>query len=302
MSQQQFNNLDLLADVRAILNNNALDAETRLQIVERVSALQVQPFFIPMTGVTDSVFTLFGEIKVVAANLTADYLTKFAANNQHVSITVNTITGSGDITISGDKIDEVTGGISLGVTEIITVDSTPGQAYQTLGKFQTVDSITLGGGISAINYNVMNLGYYDGANQDFWVGGYRADIKVASNTSDLKVRIRKVQNDGGNKYSIVEIEDLGFDSTNTNGQIYDNIRTGPEERSYTMSSVPLVPSGSVQTFKQSDFNTYFTSNENKILGSNDEGIIVSFEGSPTGGLSSISHVTMFLALQAIVSP
>ena len=54
----------------------------------------------------------------------------------------------------------------------------------------------------------------------------------------------------------------------------------------------LAVSNDEVTISQLDFNTYFLSNENFFDGSNNEGMIIDFLGEPTGGISSIDHVTL----------
>ena len=142
-----------------------------------------------------------------------------------------------------------------------------------------------------INYDIGKVGYLDGGNQPVTVLGYRADIRLTGSTGDIRLRGRKVQNDGGKKFSLVAFEDFGFDSFIGGGQYYDHLRTGGSDRSYTMS-VTLAETDDELTLSQLDFNTYFLANENFFDGSNNEGMIIDFLGEPSGGISSIDHVTL----------
>jgi hypothetical protein len=208
-------------------------------------------------------------------------------------ILINSITTGGNITITGTSVSEVTAVPVAGDTEVITVDTTSNQYYQSDKKWLEVTNIDVSA-LTSPNYDVGVVGYIDIGNRDFTLLGSRAEFKTSGTTADIRFRVRKVQDDGAKKMSLVAMEDIGFDSTIGNGQYYDNIRTGGQDRSYTMG-VSLSASDMMIVFKQGDYSIYFTNNENYIECSGKaEGIIIDFLGEPTGGISSIDHGTITL--------
>lgn len=247
--------------------------------------------FIPLAGVTDAQFPLLGDFREQTSGQVGDYNTDWSLVNQHVYILVNSITAGGDIVVTGTSVSESTAVPVTGDTETITVDTSTGQYYQTLKKFLEVTSINVSGGsISGINYDVGTIGYYDGFNTEFRITGYRADLRASGNNPDLRLRIRKVSNDGGKKWSFETIEDIGFDSTGSNGSIVDNVRTGGNDRSHTFAT-ELLDNNNQLVFKQSDFDSFFSSFENFIDGDNNEGIYVDFLGQGDNNLSNVDSCT-----------
>lgn len=161
--------------------------------------LQTLSFSMPLRSVVDSALNLTGEFRTVASGLTANYSTPFAVSNNHVFILVNSISGTGDITISGATIDESTSVISSGQTEVLAVDASTNQYWQTSAKFIEVSGITIGPGITAIDYDVGVIGYTDVNNQSFELLGYRLDMFAQGNSPDIRFLIYKVKDDGGGK-------------------------------------------------------------------------------------------------------
>lgn len=250
-------------------------------------------WFIPMTGVVDSSFVVTGEIRDVASALSGDYATDFAVGNQHVYILISSVGTGGDIVVTGTSLSEDTAVPVTADTETITVDTTPGQYYQTDKKWLEVTNVDVSG-TAGIGYSVGVVGYIDFGNRDFTLLGYRAEFRSTSDIADIRLVMQKAQDDGSKKMSIVDVERIGVDSTNSNGQIYDSLRSGGNDRSYTAVD-NLWPNDTMFVFKQGDLSTYFSSDENTFeCASKAEGLIVRFEGEPSGGISAVDHCTLTL--------
>jgi hypothetical protein len=248
-------------------------------------------------GKTNASFRLIGEQSDVTTGETGDYTTDFGVGNQHIAILVNSITTGGDIVITGTSVTEGGATVTTSDTETITVDTTAGQLYQTSKKWLEITNIDITTGtIVSINYDVQRLGYFDAGNNNFTLLGMRCDVLVNGNLSDFALIGEKVQDDGSGKCSIVTFEDYGHDSTVSGGAYFDGLRTGADDRSYTMGS-NLAASDDMVVYKNTDYTTYFTSDENVIEGATkDEGVILRFEGRTAAGaptnISSIETATV----------
>lgn len=257
--------------------------------------LKTKTFALPISGITDNIFNWVGEGRVHASGQTGDYTTDFGAQNQHIVITVNSITSGGNVVITGTSVSESTAIPVSSDTETLTLDGTT-SSYQTEKKWLEITNIDVSD-TTDLNYDIEILGYFDFGNNDWELVGYRADMRTSGNTSDLALILTKVQDEGGKKVSMVVIEDYGHDSTPDNGNYFDGKRTGGDSRDYTTGS-NLAPNNSMVCYKMFDFSTFFSSNENIFEGSKDEGLIVSLEGRDSvGGLDGISfidHITLTL--------
>lgn len=258
-------------------------------------------FSFPLSGVVDNNITVLGTLNVVDTAETGDYTTDFPVSNQHVSILVNSITTGGDIVITGTSLDESTATPVTGDTETITVDTSTGQYYQTTKKWWEITDINItGGAITGINYDILNVGYYDSGNGNFKIIGYRADMRAQANNSDITVKFTKIQDDGSGKMSLIDLESMGVDSGTGTDQVIDGVRTAGDDRSYNPAVSNVWLNNTVLTFKQGDFDTYYSSDENVFESSDkDEGLIVSFEGAPSGGLSQVDFITLRIDIESI---
>jgi hypothetical protein len=186
-------------------------------------------------------------------------------------------------------MSEASGIPTAATNEVITVDATG--LYQTNKKWLEITNIDIPAGISAINYDVGILGYLDLQNRDFTIEAMRADIISSGVNSDVSLVMLKVQDDGAGKCSLVEIEHYGVDAPN---DVVDELRTAGNDRSYTSSST-LWASGENFNFKQNDYNTFFSGDENIIEGSTKaEGIIFRLEGTSGGNINNVSHINLTL--------
>ena len=68
--------------------------------------MQVLTYSMPLKGVVDAILPLTGTFREIGAGATTDIATPFAVGNQHLYIFVNSLTGSGDVTITGATIAE----------------------------------------------------------------------------------------------------------------------------------------------------------------------------------------------------
>lgn len=232
-----------------------------------------------------------GVDEVVASAQTGDYTTDFSARNNHVYILVNSVTTGGDIVITGDAISESSAVVVSGDTETITIDTTSNQRYQSLKKFISVTNIDITtGAIASINYDVGILGYWDWNNIDCTLTGYRCEFLAGgnSNNSEIRLQIIAVKQDGA-KTNMVTLEDMTVNNgTGSFGVVTDTLRSGGDDRGYT-AVVDLWPDDSVYVMKQGDFDTYFTSDENVILGNSNEGVLVKLSGTLGGTQGAQSY-------------
>lgn len=254
--------------------------------------------FIPLSGVVDDDFSAIGELAVISAGETGNYTTATSIGNQHVYIYVNSITTGGTISITGTKVDEFSGRVEIGYVSVLTIDTTVAQYYQTPEKFYQITDVTLTG-IVSLNYDLGIVGYKDYSNTSFTVSSLRADIRISSVSPDLRIRLLKIQDDGNDKFSVVPIEDFGFDGTASNGVWVDHVRASPFNRDYT-ATTELAPNDSMQVIKATDYGEYFTNDENFIDGTKNEGIILRFEGEPSGGLTNIDHVFISIGIRSTI--
>jgi hypothetical protein len=259
---------------------------------------QVIVYTLPLTGVTDSTVDLTGSLRTEAAGATTTVAADWAVSNQHAFILVNSITGSGTITISGASLSESTAvPVSPDFEEIPGVSATG--YYQTSKKWWEVTDIVIPGGISAINFDYGVVGYPDLGNRDFVILGYRCEAFAAGVSPDFRLIIEKIQDDGNKKMSVVIVEDIGVDSGAAGNQIVDHIRTGADERSYDPAVSSIWDNDTQIVFKQLDFNTYFSSNENRFNAEdNDEGYLIRIEGEG-GGISNVDFIIIHLYFQII---
>lgn len=270
--------------------------------IQQATALPGQrfymPFQMPLRGVTDDKMKMGGELREVTTGETGDYATDFAVTNHHVYLYVNSITGSGDVTITGASNSESTG-VPVGAdTETLTVD-TALKYYQTDKKWIEVTNIDIPAGISAINYDVGVVGYVDLGNTDFKIIGFRLDATAQGTDADMAFQIIKVQDDGSKKMTLPYLENMAIDSGNGGVQWVDNLRTGGDDRSYTPAVVQIWGNNTVLNFKTLNFDDYFSANQNHLYCSSlHEGYILRIEGQG-GGITNVDFVTGFLILETL---
>jgi len=287
---------DLLlgSDSESSLASKNFDFDTISETIQHALPISVC-MLTPLRGVIDNTVNLCGELRRVADGETGDYATDFNVSNNHIYLYINSITGTGDITITGDSLSESTAVPVIGDTEVITVDSSTSQYYQSDKKFWAVTNIDIPAGITAIDYDIGVVGYNDFGNHDFKITGYRVDAFTQSDLADLEVQIIKIQDDGEKKMSITYLEKIGFDASGGAGdQVIDNLRTSSDDRSYDPpSGVEIVENNQTIVLKQGDFDTYFSSDEHHFESSTKaEGFIIRYIGSPSGGISNVDWANL----------
>jgi hypothetical protein len=252
---------------------------------------------LPLTGVVDIEVDFIGTLRTEDTGATGDVATDWAVSNQHAFLLVNSITGSGTVTISGASLSESTAVTVPVDSETLTVATTG--YYQTDKKWWEVINIDIPAGISAINYDYGVVGYPDLGNRNFRILGYRCDAFASGTNPDFRLIIEKVQDDGSKKMSIVLLEDIGVDADAAGDQIIDHLRTSGDDRSYDPDVSDIWNNNTTITFKQLDFNTFFTSNENDIMAADGhEGYIIRIEGEG-GGISNVDYITIHLFYELI---
>ncbi len=254
--------------------------------------LDMWDIVLPLRGVTDNTVEITGTFRVVTAGEVGDYATDFAVANQHIYFYINSLTGSGDITITGTSINEITGIATASDTETVTVD-TAGVYYQSDKKWWEVINIDIPVGISAIDYDIGIIGYADFNNHKFKILGYRADFYTQGVSADLRFIIERVKDNGSKQFEIVTVEDIGFDANSASNQINDHLRTGGNDRSYNPTVGSIIGDNQMLTLKQFDFDSYFSSEENVFLCKDlHEGVIIRLEGEPSGGISNVDWASL----------
>jgi hypothetical protein len=263
---------------------------------------------IPLSGVTDKCFNWFGELRIsdcsreVALAVTGDYLTPFAVSNNRVCVNINSITGSGNLLITGSIVDLTSKVVTPSATELVYVDSTG--RYKTENEWWDCEKIEVLSGITSISYDVEVVGYIGAGNVDFAVMGYRADIFSHGTNPSVGIEITKVSDDGGKRCSIVKLESIGINSGSSGDQIVDSLRSGADDRSYDPSyAISVWGSKETAVLEQQDFYSYFTGGENIVRSSTSQEGLVLFvrgeDGTGEGNISSVSLVNMFIILQRI---
>lgn len=294
-----FNRLDKLTiEKNPARSENLVMASDRGEMVAIDDVLRINPqiltYHMGMSGITNAPHIVTGEFREIANTQAGDYGTDFGAGNQHVYIFVDSITTGGDLVVTGTSVDESTGVPVADDTETLVITTDADVYYQTSKKWLEVTLVDIATGtIDTIDYDLGVIGYLDMGNRKFTISGFRAEFDSENTLADIGLRIRKVQDEGAGVFSIVTIENIGIDSTNGNGEIQDSVRTGGDDRSYTFGSTAWI-NDVMFVLKGGDYNTYFTNDENVLLGDNGEGIIIDLIGIPSGNISNVDHVTITL--------
>jgi hypothetical protein len=247
-------------------------------------------------------YFLTGEQRSVTTNVTtASYTTDFGAYNNHVLITLNSFvaTGAVSIQVSGTSISESSGVPLASQSETIAVDAGDSpKTYQTIKKWLLITDITINN-TSSQDFDIDVLGYIDFLNQNVKIDGYRAEILGDNNSSTADITlIMQVISQSGAVTTLTDIENIEVDGTTGNGTVVDNERSGAFDRSFTMTGADLWPTNTTYVLKQTDFNTYFTSNQNYVYGSSNGGLIAKVTSSSFGsnGPQTVSLTIFYTVL------
>lgn len=291
----------LVDEIETVLTDDDTHLPTSGAVVDdRNNVIRALTYNISLTGVSDGAFPWIGTNETLSAGEVGDFTTDTPISNQHVFILVNSITTGGDIVITGTSIAEDTGLPVTSDTETITVDTTASQYYQSTKKWWEITNVDVTAGtIVGIDYDIGKIGYVDLGNRDFKIIGYRIDALSEGADSDFRFILEGVKDTGSKKMDIDLLEDIGVDADDAADQIIDHLRTAGEDRSYDGTVGNIWPDNTILTFKQTDFDTFFTGDENEFPASiADTGFCVRIEGEPTV-ISSVDHLTLHIYYQLI---
>ena len=131
-------------------------------------------------------------------------------------------------------------------------------------------------------------------NNDISIRGYRLEAFAQGANADFRFQLIKVQDDGSGKMSLVTVEDIGVDAGNAGDQIIDNLRTAGNNRSNNPAVGSIWGDDTMFVFKMFDFNTFFSSDENKIESSTkNEGFYIQILGEG-GGITNVDYIILKL--------
>jgi hypothetical protein len=260
---------------------------------------KVVSYTLPLSGVTDVQVPLTGSFIVKDTGQTADVTDDFAVSNQHLWVLTNSVTladSTGTITITGTSLSESTAVPVIGDTEVITIDSTAETYYQSIKKWWDITNIDISADIPVIDFDYGIIGYPDFGNRNFKILGYRMDAFSSGVSPDMRLIITKVHDLGDNKVEFIELEDIGVDSGAIGDQIIDHVRSGVDDRSYNPPVTDIWANDETLTFKQLDFDEYWTNDENHINAAiAQEGIFIRIEGEPPGGgITNVDFVNLVI--------
>jgi hypothetical protein len=270
-------------------SNTYWQPETQVKIIS---------YTLPLAGVSDAQVPLTGTFVTKATGQTGDDAVNYTISNQHIWLLINSVTlsdSTGTITITGTSVSESTGLTVTSDTEVIYIDSTADTYYQTDKKWWEITNVDIGADIVAIDYDHGALGYADMSNRDFKITGYRMDAFSAGNSPDMRLIITKVNDLGDKKVEFINLEDIGVDSGSLGDQIVDHVRTGGSDRSYDPGVADIWLDDETFTFKQIDFDTYW-SGENEIFSSTlNSGFLIRIEGEPDAtGITNVDFIDLLL--------
>lgn len=201
------------------------------------------------------------------------------------------LVGTGTITITGTRVAS-NGVHTAGYMEVINVDEIT--KYQTLALFAEFTNIDLAG-FTSITYSAGQLDYWNQFGSPFQVVGSRTEVTLDTNFggrfSILKVQSTSLVN--VNKFTLVTIEDFTFDSNASgNSTFTDNLRTGPQDRSYVRVDGSFFTEDRAIVAVYMDYDSYF-GDQSIVRSTRHEGVIVSLHDF------EVTEVTTFLYYRPI---
>lgn len=251
-------------------------------------------YTLPLRGVADNFVNLEGEIREVANTQAGDYAPDFAASCNHIYIFVDGITTGGDLVITGTSVDPDTGIPTGADTETIAVNTDEDVYYMSYKHWWEITNIDVSSGtIVGIDYDVGVIQGCEMGGNDFTVVGYHWNMFAQGANPDARLILYHMRDDGSNKMSLLTLEDIGVDADAAGDQIVDHLRGGGDDRSYNPVVGAIWGDDTVFSYHQRDFNTYFTSDENKISANtmNHSGLIIRLEGEG-GGLTNVDFCVL----------
>ena len=189
-------------------NTNALDPSGNIATSFFVVSWAADTF----TAKPKNVFgTIYSDAAFTGQTITsAQSRTITQGYNRHPVLNVTTLTTSGVVRISGNKINENTGVVTSGYTEDLTVTATG--YYQGAGKY--VDTITFGGTgdtTASVTATAYTTTYADFGNSHFGLKYVRFGWIPSNPAWDIALRVYQVHEDG----SLTSLDQgrLAFNST-----------------------------------------------------------------------------------------
>jgi len=174
-------------------------------------AVQAVAFTWSTADVANSDVNVFGTIySSEQTGVTLDSVTPQSITNmynRHYIVNVTTMTSSGTITLTGNAVNEYTGVITPASTEDIVVSATG--YYQSSTKW--IGQVTASTADADLVIDTYSTTYVDAANSDFQLFYTRMGFKPSSGTWDIKLELKKVNNDG----SLTDIAGTDFEADNS---------------------------------------------------------------------------------------
>ena len=228
-------------------------------------------------------FYFVGVNDSVATAQSNNYTTDFSVNNNHVYLNINTVSlvnPSPSVTISGTSVDDNVPTASD--TETITLAASGLGGYKTSKKWYLVTDITFTN-VTPSDYDISTFNSFDFASTDVKITGYSLKALSDNSNTDCNITFQIIKVNSGTNVQLTDLENITVDGkggTNNRGEIIDTKRG---TRNYTQPNITPPDSMWLNNkqfvLKQSDFDTFFTSDENHILGSSGEGILLKIESS-----------------------
>ena len=247
-----------------------------------------------------------GTTTSIASNETSTtYSTAFAPGSNHILLTIDALTTSGGAssvtaTITGTQVSESSGiPSSSSSTEDIVFSASGSSAGQSLKKWYYISQIVFtpdAGSIDSIQYDIATLGYIDFLNTNVNITGYRLEAlgDFDGSQSDIGIQLITVSQSGSTT-TLTDIENISVDGdggTGT-GAIIDSLRTGAADRSFTMpAGASIWPQNTNFVFKATDFDSFFTSDQNIVTGASNGGLIVKLTSNAFGGTNGPRYATI----------
>jgi len=249
---------------------------------------------LPLNGISANIH-LIGQYNNQVTGQTSAYGTDFTGLGAKIFVKINSLSGSGNITITGTSVNS-NGIKTTNDTENIYIDTAGGQRYKSDKNWIEVTNVSIGAGISSINYDIGRISYMSHNNRKFEWLGYSMDVFANNSNADLTIRVIKVKNEGNKKFSLLDLESYSIDSGASGNQIIDNIRTGADDRSYNPIVSQILPGNRTYEIKQFDMHEYWLNHnqENIVNGHDGEGILLKLEGYPLDtNFNNIGFLTIY---------
>ena len=216
-------------------------------------------FIASLKGTAPNPYYVFGSEFVHEKALTETDNEIRNCSGNRVCLTVNSLTGSGDVIISGTYVDCISN-CPIEGTETITVDTGEGQNYISTYRFIKTTAVTIPNNISAIDYDISTIGMYNRQSTNIEILGLRCEtLRASGKSQSIRIRLWKLKDDGNKKLTKVPLEDILIDTSG----ITDNM---PQENRTTVrtASSSFFEDNQYVLFDTADYSTYFVNAENGI--------------------------------------